>query len=172
MALQNYPDGSVYCDFLIVARRFSRQVVVRREQPLDNLARNVVAVLEALPQFVRGREVFQRAFETGREIMLHNSVTVGGVREFDAQDLGIFFCLAETISRFLVISFRFYYGDSKIRSIPQEIIGPLLFTPYRAIASDHDAAIGEGPLLVNVVVSPAGSVQLRQDVLSACIGFS
>jgi hypothetical protein len=79
--------------------------------------------------------------------------------------------LAETISGFLVIAFGFNDGDSKIRSVTEEIIGSFLFAADRTVASNNDPTIGERPLLIDVIVRPAGSVELREDVFSSSISF-
>ncbi|MFZ0638213.1 MAG: hypothetical protein WAN33_01050 [Candidatus Acidiferrales bacterium] len=169
--MKNGADRAVNGNLLVVTRRFSGKMVVRGEETLYDLARYVFSVLQALPEFVRRGKVFESAFETGHEIVLDDPVTVCGVGKLQAKDLGVPHRLGEAIGRFLVIGFGFNDGDSKIRPIAEEIIGSFLLTTDCAAASNDDPAIGESSLLVDVVVGPAGSVQLREDILSTSVGF-
>ena len=50
-------------------------------------------------------------------------------------------------------------------------VGALLLAADGAVSGNDDPAIGEGALLVDVVVGPAGSVELREDVLVATVWF-
>jgi len=103
--------------------------------------------------------------------VLYDAVAVCGIGEFDPQTLRVFFRLAEAIGRFLVVGLGFYYCDGKIRPVAEEIVGSLLLAADRAVAGDNDPAIGESSLLVNVVVGPARSIQLREDVFSTSVCF-
>lgn len=171
LALENGADRAVDGNFLIIARRFPGEMVVRREKAFDDLARDVFSMLEALPKFIGRREVFKCAFEAGREVMLDNSVAVGGISEFQVKDLCVLHRLAETVGRLLEIGLRFNNGDGKIRPIAEEIVGSFLLAADRAVAGHNDTAIGESTLLVDVIVRPTRRVELREDVFPTSIGF-
>ena len=66
---------------------------------------------------------------------------------------------------------RFDDGDSKIGTVAEEIIRSFLFAADRPVAGDDYAAIGESALLIDVIVGPTGSVELREHVLSTSVGF-
>jgi hypothetical protein len=51
------------------------------------------------------------------------------------------------------------------------VIGPLLFQAADLLCGGHDPAVGEGMLLLDLVVGPAGRIELGQDVDAAGIGF-
>ncbi len=87
--------------------------------------------------------------------MLDDAVAVGGVGKLQTKDLCVLHRLAETIGGFLVVGLGFNDGDCKVRAVAEEIVGALLFAADRAVASDDDPAIGESPLLVDVVVRPS-----------------
>jgi hypothetical protein len=146
-------------------------MVVRSEKAFDDLAGDVFSMLEALPEFIGRGEAFKSAFKTGREVVLNNSVAVGGISELQPEDLCVLHRLTEAVGGLFVIGLRFDDGDSKIGPIPEEIVGPFLLTADRAAADHNDAAIGEGSLFVNVVIRPARRVELREDVFSTGISF-
>ena len=80
--------------------------------------------------------------------------------------LCVFLSLLKAIARILVICLCLNDGNGKVRAIAKKIIGSFLFAADRAVARDNDAAIGESPLFIDEVISPASSVELREDVFS------
>jgi hypothetical protein len=63
--------------------------------------------------------------------------------------------LAKAIGRVLEIRFRFNDGNGEVWPVAKKVVGSLLFAAYRAVASHDDPAIGEGALLIDVIVRPA-----------------
>ena len=171
LTLENGADRTVNGDLLVVTRRFSRKMVIRGEKALYDLAGYVFAMLQALPEFVWRWKGVESIFESGREIVLDDSVAVGGVSKLQTENLCVLHRLAEAIGRLLEIRFRFNDCDCEIRSVAKEVVGSLLLAAYRAVAGHNDAAIGEGSLFVNVVIRPARRVELREDVFPTSIGF-
>jgi hypothetical protein len=99
-----------------------------------------------------------RLFETRNEIVLYDAVAVCGIGELDPQNLRVFFRLTEAIGWFLIVSFGFNYSDGEIRPITKKIVGSLLLATDCPIAGYDYPTVGEGPLLIYVIVRPAGIV--------------
>src|SRR5579859_5838279 len=108
-------------------------MVVRGKKALDDLARYVFSVLQALPQFVGRWKNFKSLFDARREIVLDNSVTVGRVGKLQAKYLSVFLSLAEAIGRFLVIGLSLNDCDGEVRPIAKKVVRPFLFSPDRPV---------------------------------------
>jgi len=86
-------------------------------------------------------------------------LAIGGIGEFEAEDLGVLFGLLETVARAGVGRLGLDDRDGHVRPIAEDVVGPLPRTAAAPLAGDDDTAIGEGDLLVEPVrlgVPPSG----------------
>ena len=63
-------------------------------------------------------------------------------------------------------------GNHEIACVTKEVVGPFLGEPANFVAGYKNSAVGERFLLADLVITPAGGVQLGQNVLPAGVGFS
>ena len=127
--------------------------------------------MEAIPEFVRRGEGFEVVVFAGEEVVLDDPVAVGGVGEFEPQDLGVVLGLLEAVAGFLVDGLCFDDRKREVAAVLQEVVGTLLRTAGRFCSGDHDAAVGEALLLADLVVGPVGGVELGEHVFATCVGF-
>ena len=173
LALQDRLDGAVDGDLLVVARRLSRRGGSRASRRRSAIwLGNVFAVRQAVPQFVGVRESY-RVFVSSplgsrtrrcRGRWWRRRTSGRGFRRipWPAAVRRRVSCSRPWPRRRRWGSRAGSGGDSRRASAGGG----------RALAAcDHDAAVGERPLLADLVVGPAGRVELRQDVLSAGVGF-
>src|SRR5713101_391998 len=147
-------------------------MVVRRKEPLDNLARDVLGMLQSLPELVGRGKGFQVIVAAGREIVLDDPVAIRGISELKTEDLGIFFGLLEAVTRVFVGGFGFYDSNRKVRPISEEVVGALLRFADRLVAGDDNTTVGKGLLFGDAIVVPRCRVELREDVLTTGVSFS
>ena len=98
-------------------------------------------------------------------------MAVGGVGEFQIQDLGVVLRLLQALARRSVLGLGLDDRDREVAGEPQQVIGPLLLASADPISYDDDAAIGERLLFADLFVGPACRVDLRRDELATGIGF-
>ena len=103
--------------------------------------------------------------------MLDDAVALCGIRELEAQNLGIVFGLLEAVARALVYGLCLDNRNGEIAAIAEEVVRPLLRSPMHFIACNDNPAIGEGFLFTDLLVSPPSSVKLREYVFATGIGF-
>src|ERR1035438_180612 len=103
--------------------------------------------------------------------MLHNAVPIGCIGELEAENLRVLLCLLESVRRLCVNGLRLHDRNRKITPVPKEVVQTFLRSPFHLASCDHDATISEALLFAYLVVTPAGSVELREDVPTACVRF-
>ena len=123
------------------------------------------------PQFGGGRERVDHSFDAGEEVKLDDFLAVGGIGELQVQDFGIFLGLLKPLARRLVAGLGLHDGDGEITGVAEPVVSPLLFATSNPLGSWNDPPIGEGVLLVDLVVRPARPIELRQNVHAAGVGF-
>jgi len=64
-------------------------------------------------------------------------------------------------------------GEPPPSLLPEQVIGTLAWAPAALAPGGDDAPVGEGYLLIQAmrIRVPAGSLELRNDELPACVGF-
>src|SRR5690348_16313233 len=72
----------------------------------------------------------------------------------------------------MLIGLGFDDGEQVIALVAQQVVGALGFAAAGGAAGDEDAAVGEGGLLGDLVVGPAGVLEPGRDVDAAGIGFA
>jgi hypothetical protein len=102
---------------------------------------------------------------------LDDFLAVGAVGEFEVEDFRIFLGLLEPFAGRFVDGLGLDHGDGEIAGQAEPVVGPLLFQAANLLGGGHDPAVGEGMLLLDLVVGPAGRIELGQDVDAAGIGF-
>src|ERR1700694_4549446 len=103
--------------------------------------------------------------------MLNDTLSIGCVSEFEAEDLCVLFRLLKAVTGILICSLRRHDSYRKIWTVPEEIICAFLRSSDRTVSCNNNTTIGEGLLLADAVVVPSCSVEFRQDILSAGISF-
>lgn len=98
-------------------------------------------------------------------------MAVGGVGEFEIQDLGVVLRLLQALARRSVLGLGLDDRDGEIAGEPQQVIGPLLLASADPISDDDDAAVGERLLFADLLVGPARGVDFRRDERATGIGF-
>jgi len=100
-------------------------------------------------------------------------LAIGGIGEFEAEDLGVLFGLLETVARAGVGRLGLDDRDGHVRPIAEDVVGPLARAAAATLAGDDDTAIGEGDLLVEAVGFrvPPGGLEPGNDKTSARIRF-
>lgn len=113
-------------------------------------------------------------FQAAYVIELNDAFAVGGVGELEAENLGVLFGLLQSVAGRFVCRFSFDHSDQKVAGEAPQVIGALLWTAIHSIARDHNAAIGEGLLLVERMrlPVPARFIEFGQNVRTASISFS
>ncbi len=129
------------------------------------------AACRRCPEFVGRGEGFEVVVLAGEEVVLDDPVAVGGVGEFESEDLGVLLGLLEAVAGFLIDGLCLHDRQGKVAAILQEVVGPLLRAAGRFFSGDHDAAVGEALLLADLLVGPAGGVELGEHVFTTGVGF-
>src|SRR5574343_1162998 len=108
---------------------------------------------QASKQFIRGGIAVDLVLGASGVINLDDATAVGGIGEFEAEDLGVFprllyagFCGQ---AAFLCL----YYSQRIVATVIEQVIGPLLLAAADFPACDDDAAVGEGALFTDAVWS-------------------
>lgn len=71
-----------------------------------------------------------------------------------------------------MLGFGLHHRNHEVRFVAQEIVRTLLGTPLDFQTGDDDPPVGEGALLGDLVVVPAGAMQPGHDVFAAGVGFT
>ena len=87
------------------------------------------------------------ALKSGDVIEFDDGLPVGGIGEFDLQDVGVVFGLLQPCGGRFVFGFCLDYGNGKVASVAQDAIGALAGTPSRCAAVNNDASVRESALL-------------------------
>ena len=146
-------------------------MVVRCKHPLGNLLRYPLRLLQASPKLIRRREVVEIGIFAGQKIVFDDAMAVGGIGELESKDLGILFGLLESVPRMVVDGLCLYNREREVAPVFEEVVGSFLGASCWFVARNHDTAICEAPLFTDLVVVPARSVELRDDVLAASVCF-
>jgi hypothetical protein len=101
-----------------------------------------------------------------------NATAVGCIGKFKAENLRVLLGLLEPVGRIRVKRLGLYDCDWEIAPVAEKLIQTFLRTPFHLAARDHNTAIGKTFLFAYLIVCPARSIEFRQDVAAAGIGFS
>jgi hypothetical protein len=158
--------------FLVIAWRLTGQMVVGSQKFVgDPLRANPLGPGQASPQVLRGWERVEVSILAGQEVVLNDPVSVRRIGELQAEDLRVFLGLLQPIAWLLVRRFRLHHREHEVAGMAQEVVSTLLRPPSDLRTGNNDAAIGEGELFVDMVVSPASVVEFGEDELSTSIRF-
>lgn len=129
--------------------------------------------MQPRPQFFGRGEVVARLLQPGQRIEFDDAVAVAGIGKLQPQHRGVFLRLLHALARRLVLCLGFDDGDWVVACVAQQIIGAFLFAATDLTAYGHDAAIGEGHLLVDAMRGfvPASSLEFGDDIDTASISF-
>jgi hypothetical protein len=141
--LQDALHGHVDGDLLVISRRFPGQMVVRREQPVAHLLRDLFCTSKSGPQFRRCWKALQFVIEAGQEIVLNYAVPVRCIGELEAQNLRVFLGLLKPVACGPIGCFCLDDRDGKIPPITQQVVRAFLRPAYGSIAHEHDPAVSE-----------------------------
>src|SRR5437870_2351992 len=119
---------------------------------------------ETLPQGIRRREIFKIVILASQKIVLDDAPTICGIRELEPKNERILLGLLQAITGVCIDSLRFHHRYRKITAIAKQIISPFLRLALNLRADHDNASISETSLLTDLLVCPAGSVQLRQNI--------
>lgn len=127
-----------------------------------------------MPQVVGLGEGGDGAFDAGRVVELDDLGAVRRVGELQAQDLGVLLGLLHTVAREPVVGLGLDHGDREVRAVAQQVVRALLRATPRLATGEEDAAVGEGPLLVDHVgrVVPPRRLEARDNEPPAGVGLS
>jgi hypothetical protein len=103
--------------------------------------------------------------------VLDDSVAVAGIGKAQPERFGVIHRLLQTIIGFLVLGFRLDDGDGVVRLVAEEVIDLFPGLAIVATTKRYDATVGEIPLFIDLVIRPAGVIELGQDVLSTRVRF-
>jgi hypothetical protein len=172
LTAHNSGEGAVHGDLLVIARNLAG-FDVGGGQELPFLVRRGQAevALEAVPEIFGGREACQGGFLAFEEVELDDALAVGGIGELEVEHPGVFLGLLQAGGGGFVQGLGLDDGQHGAGLVAEEIVRAFGGFPPDLGARDHDAAIGEGTLLENLLVGPAGVVQLGHDELPAGVGF-
>ena len=173
-ALQRRLNGAVDGDLLVVAKGLRPVRKRGRQQPLGYLVIDECPPrAQAGPEIVGRREIPDRPLDPGRVVEFDDLNAIGGIRELQAEDFGIFLGLLKTLRRMPVAGLGLDNRDREVRIVSEEVVRALLLAAAGLAADKDDPAVGEGSLLVDGMgtIIPACSLQLRDDELPTGIGF-
>ena len=105
------------------------------------------------------------------KIEFHDAFAVGGIGELEIEHLGVILGLLESGGEGLVEGLGLDDRQHGAGLVPQKVVRALGGMPPNLGPRDHDAAIGEGALLENLLVGPTRGVQLGHDEFPASVGF-
>ena len=159
-------------DFLVIARRLARNWIERGQKAVTDILGDTLCGLKPSPQGRRRRECLQLVFDTGEEVVLNDGLTVSGIGELQAKDLGVFLCLLKPIACRAVRGLGLNDRYRKIPAVAKEVVRTFLLPADRSVANDHDPAVSEAFLLTDLAVFPAGAVQFRQYICRASVRFA
>lgn len=115
LALQDGLYGSVQRDFLIVAQRLRSVRVAGLEQLTDDgRIPEMLGITQTLPELVRFGKGGALAFHAGGVVELDDLGAVGGVGEFEAENLGVVLGLLQTLSGVFVARLGFDHRNGKV----------------------------------------------------------
>src|SRR5574343_1114470 len=128
---------------------------------------------QASKQFIWRGIAVDLALRTSSVINLDDATAVGGIGEFEAEDLGVFPRLLNAGFCGQAAFLCLYYSQRIVATVIEQVIGPLLLAAAYFPACDDDAAVGEGALFTDAMWcgTPAGLNQLGCDVFAAGVCF-
>jgi hypothetical protein len=126
----------------------------------------------AIPQLLRRGKGVNRALKPGGAVELEDAMPVRGIGEEQSQRLGVAFGLLYAFRRTVIVGLGLDDGERVARLVEEQVVGALGFGAGRLTPLDEDTPSGEDALFADLLIRPASSRQLRQDILAAGIRFA
>ncbi len=172
LATQNGGKRAIHGDLLVVARNLAGFDVGRsQELPFPIRRFQAEGAFEPGPKVGGRRQFGEGGFLALQEVELDDAFAVGGVGKLEVEHLRVFLGLLQAGGGRFVQRLGFDHGQHGAGWMAQKVIRALGSFAPNFVAGDHDAAIGEGALFENLLVGPAGGVELGQDELPAGVSF-
>ena len=124
-------------------------------------------------EFVRCRERVQRqgALFTGKEIMLHETVSVATEGERHVEYLSVLHCLLHTAADGFVVVFGFNDSDRQVIGTIQDVVGFLALLPVVVLTQENNTPVREIMLTSDLAFRPSPVKNCRIYILGTDVRF-
>jgi hypothetical protein len=160
-------------DFLIVSwRAFGIRKAGRQKRCFRRGRSEMELITLTFPQFGGAGKVSAFALGSRSHVNVDNFAAVAGVREAQAEHLGIVPCLLDAVLGGSILRLGFDYGDRVVRSIAENVVGALAASPLGDATDKHHSSIGKSSLFVDSRRRVVPSRSLKQGHDEAATGVS